>query len=137
MVLLINRGTYYVMALMAFLSLSAYSLAELELKQPKTERDYQEAWCAGDMEVVLKDKTRVDCLVYQYAVEIDWAHKWAECIGQSLHYARMTNRTPGCLLIISKPSDCKHIQKVELLGIRTWTTGNYKLCGILGENHYE
>jgi hypothetical protein len=52
------------------------------------------------MEYVLKDKARVDCLTNEYAIEVDFAKKWAESIGQSLFYAEMTDRKPAVGLIL-------------------------------------
>lgn len=77
------------------------------------ERWYQERFCAevgGRMEVILKDRTRVDCLTTTRAWEVDFAHKWAESIGQSLHYARMTDRKPGIVLIIETAGDIRFIE---------------------------
>ena len=73
------------------------------------ERDYQKAWCdahGGTMEVVLPDKTRVDCLTATHAIEFDFAPKWAEAIGQALHYAALTGKQPGIVLIMA-PGDEK------------------------------
>ena len=39
------------------------------------------------MEVVMKDGTRCDILTSTHAIEVDFAKKWAEAIGQSLNYA--------------------------------------------------
>lgn len=52
------------------------------------------------MEYKLNDKTRIDCLTDTLAVEVDFANKWAECIGQALYYGRKTRRTPACVLIL-------------------------------------
>lgn len=73
------------------------------------ERDYQKAWCdahGGTIEVVLPDNTRVDCLTATHAIEFDFAPKWAEAIGQSLHYAALTGKSPGVVLIMA-PGDEK------------------------------
>ena len=54
-----------------------------------SESSYQHAWCSahkGIEEYENKDKTRVDCLTSCHAVEFDFANKWAESIGQALHY---------------------------------------------------
>ena len=80
------------------------------------EKEYQECWCnkAGRVtEYVLPDKTRVDCLTDEYAIEFDFAEKWAEAIGQSLHYAEMTNRKPGIVFIIEHPDDERHLRKLD------------------------
>lgn len=64
------------------------------------EADYQKANCKGKIEFVLPDKTRIDCLTDEYAIEYDFGHKWAEAIGQSLHYARLTRKKAGIVLIV-------------------------------------
>ena len=87
-------------SLFALLSLVSASAAA-------AERDYQVPWCqarGGQLEVVLPDKTRIDCLTSEYAVEVDFGHKWAEAIGQALHYAMWTGRRGGIVLILS-PGD--------------------------------
>ena len=70
------------------------------------EESYQRAWCDahnGIMEYENKDKTRVDCLTDEYAVEFDFANKWHESIGQALHYGIMTGKTPKIVLILDNP----------------------------------
>jgi len=69
------------------------------------EKYYQTLICNqldGKMEYVLKDRTRVDCLSDEYAVEVDFAKKWAESIGQSLYYADMTEKKPAVGLIVGE-----------------------------------
>jgi len=61
----------------------------------KSERDYQDEWCTGKKEAVLEDRTRVDCLTDTHAIEIEFANKWKEAIGQSLHYSLMTGKKTG------------------------------------------
>ncbi|MGI2031405.1 hypothetical protein ACRQ1B_03330 [Rhizobium panacihumi] len=65
-----------------------------------TESDYRERFCAGmAQERVLANGTRVDCLTDEMAIEVDWTHKWAEAVGQSLSYAATTGRRPGIILV--------------------------------------
>jgi hypothetical protein len=48
------------------------------------EKWYQQRWCAeknGQVEVVLSDRTRCDCLTDTNALEFDFGPKWAEAIG--------------------------------------------------------
>ena len=93
------------------------------------EKEYQECWCKannGICEYKLQDNTRVDCLTSEYAVEFDFAPKWAESIGQSLYYAIMTNRKPAVVLIMENPiNDCKYLNRLnkvaEELGIKVYT----------------
>ena len=65
------------------------------------------------MEVVLSDRTRVDCLTDEYAIEFDFGKKWSEAIGQSLGYAIETNRTPGIVLIIENKKGYKYWIKLN------------------------
>ena len=69
------------------------------------EASYQHAWCSahgGVEEYVLSDRTRVDCLTETHAIEFDFADKKYEAVGQSLHYAVMTEKKPGIVLILDK-----------------------------------
>ena len=60
---------------------------------------YVEQSCTGEVEVRLSDRTRVDCLTDQYAIEYDFTNKWYEAIGQALHYGLMTGRKAGIVLV--------------------------------------
>jgi len=55
----------------------------------------------------MPDSSRVDCVTDEYAIEVDFATKWAEAIGQSTYYARITNKKPGILLIMENPAHDK------------------------------
>lgn len=98
-------------------------------KHLNRESVYQEAWCNkhnGVMEYELNDKARVDCLTKRYAVEVDFAPKWAECIGQSLYYGISTKHKPACLLIIEdKEKDVKFYERLKSVskkhGIKVYT----------------
>jgi len=50
----------------------------------------------------LPDKSRIDCLTKDYAIEYDFSDKWAEAIGQSLHYGLIARKKPGVVLIGSQ-----------------------------------
>jgi len=53
----------------------------------------------GDKEP-LWDKTRCDLFTETEAIEVDWAPKWAEAIGQSTYYAFATNKRPTIILLV-------------------------------------
>jgi len=93
------------------------------------ERAYQEKNCHGLMEVKLADQTRVDCLTDKYAIEFDFAPKWAEAIGQSLHYAYMTGRRPAIYIIMESRRDGHYIARLaplcDVLNIRLEIIKNY------------
>ena len=83
---------------------SGYALSS----QKHPEKYYQDKWCKennGKTEVVFSDGSRCDCLTDKYAVEVDFAPKWAEAIGQVLHYAALTGKKPKILLIQHNKKD--------------------------------
>ena len=93
------------------------------------EKDYQNKWCKdnrGITEYVLNDKTRVDCITKNYAIEFDFADKWAESIGQSLYYSLCTNKKAGVVLIIeNEQRDLKYLLRLKEVAkkynIQVWT----------------
>ena len=87
------------------------------------EAYYQDLWCNGEVEVTLSDNSRADCLTEDEAIEVDFAHKWAESIGQALLYARLIGKTPAVLLIVNEDS-ADHLARFhnasDGLGIRLY-----------------
>jgi hypothetical protein len=89
----------YVLGILAAIGI----VTSLYGKQLHYEKDYQKAWCKDDVgivEYVLPNKTRVDCLTDEYAIEFDFAKKVYEAIGQSLYYGIMTDRKPAIAIIV-------------------------------------
>lgn len=82
------------------------------------EKYYQNKWCGkwgGKAEYLLPDRTRVDCITKSYAVEFDFAPKWAEAVGQSLYYSKITGKQAAIVLILEKESDFKYFERAKLL----------------------
>ena len=82
------------------------------------EKHYQTLLCnelGGEMEYVLKDRTRVDCLTDEFAIEVDFARKWAEGVGQSLYYAHMTARKPAIGFIMDTQKDQRYLKRLKIL----------------------
>ena len=110
-----------------------------------SERAYQTAWCNnynGVMEYQLSDRTRIDCLLPDYAIEVDFGKKWAESIGQSLYYALSTDTQPGIVLIMQSAKDCKYLGRLREvlsfggLGITVWQVGDYAYsCSPINISH--
>ena len=76
------------------------------VKHMHNESSYQHAYCfahSGTEEYQNPDFTRVDCLTDEFAIEFDFANKWAESIGQALHYQLMTGKKAKVVLILEKP----------------------------------
>lgn len=105
-----------------------------DAKHQYTEKVYQTHWCnarGGQMEYVIKTKNqgngRVDCLLPNMAVEVDFANKWHQCLGQALDYAAHTKKTAACVLIIESPNDYKYVNRLRYTiqkkapGTRTFT----------------
>ncbi len=58
-------------------------------KREHPEKWYQEGWCreqGGQIEVVLPDKTRCDCVTDTHAIEFDFGSGWAEAIYMRIRY---------------------------------------------------
>lgn len=86
---------------------------------------------SGETEVSMPDGTRCDIVTETHAIEVDFADKWGEAIGQSLNYAFQSNKRAGILLILEKKTDEKHLIRVnsivqhfelpiDVLAIRAW-----------------
>ena len=87
---------------MKYLALFILLICSTSSNAREYERHYQDEWCkahAGQTEVIQADRTRVDCITYYHAIEFDFQEKWAEAIGQALHYAIMTGKRGGIVLI--------------------------------------
>ena len=78
----------------------------------------------GQTEYVLKDNSRVDIVTDTYAIEVDFAHKWAEAIGQSLYYAESLDKKPGILLVVNGKQQNRYIFRLLTVtrkyGITVW-----------------
>ena len=96
--------------------LTIFLLLALPLFGKQSERHYQEKFAreiGGQVEVVMKDGTRCDILTATHAIEVDFAKKWAEAIGQSLNYAMQTGKRPAVALVVLSPSDNKYVERVR------------------------
>lgn len=64
----------------------------------------------GRVEVRMPDGTRCDIVTDQIAWEVDWANKWYECLGQALHYSRLTKLQAGMLLLVKSSDQEKYVR---------------------------
>ena len=84
------------------------------------ELSYQKAWVSlhgGIEEFENADKTRVDVLTDTHAIEFDFANKWAEAVGQALHYQYMTGKRAKVILILEDPKEeMVYYYRVKKLG---------------------
>jgi hypothetical protein len=101
-------------------------------KREHPEKWYQEKWCreqGGQIEVVLPDKTRCDCVTDTHAIKFDFGNNWAEAIGQSAYYSLLIDRKAGIVLILESVKDRKYWIRLNTtiehfnLPIDTWKLG--------------
>jgi len=102
-------------------------------KREHPEKWYQQKWCEerkGQVEVVLPDGTRCDCVTDTHAIEFDFGSKWAEAIGQSAYYALQTGKKAGVVLVLETVKDRKYWLRLNStiqhfnMPIDTWNVGN-------------
>jgi len=106
----------FILAFLHIIVISILSTHQSFASHDHKEKWYQEHWCAanqGNVEVILPDKTRADCITATHAVEFDFGEKWAEAIGQSLYYALQTGKRAGVVLIIETPDDRKYFIRLN------------------------
>lgn len=98
---------------------SVFLMSDARAERNHPEAYYQERFCTqrgGQMEVVLPDKTRIDCLTTRHAWEVDFADKWAEGIGQSLYYASQTGKIAGLVIIVEDMDhDLRYLLRIRRL----------------------
>ena len=121
-----NTLTALLLVLSLVTSLSAARLNPEAYYQALAAKKYN-----GETEVVMPDGTRCDIVTDAHAIEVDFADKWAEAIGQSLNYSFQLNKKAGILLILESPKDERHLIRVQsiiehyklpidVLAIRAW-----------------
>jgi len=93
----------------------------------QNEKYYQEAFAdmmEGKTEVLLSDRTRVDVETDTHVFEVDFGEKWAEAIGQSLHYQGMTGKQAAVLLVIKGYEEERFLDRLMGVaakhGIEVW-----------------
>ena len=113
-ILLMVTGIYYI-----GLNYVPEKWYETQTMMPnQVESYYVNQWCTSDFgrkEAVLWDMTRVDCLAKDYAIEFDFAKKWAESVGQALYYSKLTGKKPAVALILTAPTDYRYVKRIERL----------------------
>jgi hypothetical protein len=92
------------------------------------EKDFQNKWCSDNMgktEFVLDTGKRVDCVTDKYGVEVEFAYKFYESVGQSLYYNIKLNQIPeyseskpAILLILEKSTDKEYLDALNLVAER-------------------
>lgn len=106
-------------------TLSLVLFAAMTAAQAKSEAEYAAEWCGlhdmvydvpGDgkrpSELIYQTpsgrEVYADCASSRAVVEVDFARKYMEGIGQALMYGRLSKLEPILLLIIETPDDCRY-----------------------------
>ena len=96
----------------------------------QSEADYVSAiarhWNDARTEVPVTSG-RVDILTATYAVEVDWANKWKQSIGQALWYGLQTNRAAGIILLLRSEADYKYYLQLNSALDHGGLTGKIKV----------
>ena len=116
------------------ISISVVWFSQAEAKRLYTEDTYNAYWWQtvmnGNYEKKIPDKigtgyTRADCVLDDYAVEVDFANEWSGCGGQAFYYADMLGKIPGCLLILEDAvKDVRYFNRLKIFkrrGLKIWT----------------
>ena len=97
------------------LLITATLFSQVRQRESYYQKKFAEA-VNGETEVVLSDRTRVDIVTSTHVIEVDFASKWAESIGQSLHYQGMVfEKKAGVLLIIEDKKEDRFLDR--LMGV--------------------
>lgn len=93
-------------------------ITPLHGKETLPERWYQQQVAAklgGKMEAKV-DNGRVDVLTATHAIEVEFAPKWKQSVGQSLWYSLQTNKPAAVVLIITdEKRDRPHVIRLGSL----------------------
>jgi len=98
-------------ALVFWMSISAAPAAP---KRAHLEKWYSDALAeqlpGSKREARMRAGTRCDVLATHHAIEVEFADKWYEAVGQAFHYSQQTGRVPAIALIIEMPADEKPLR---------------------------
>jgi len=123
--LMMNYSVY--LYLFLFLTTSSLEAQKSEYHYIKEIQDL----LGGDLEISVIDG-RADLVTSTYAIEVEFAEKWKESIGQATWYGLQLNKTPGIVLILRQEKDYKYYQQLNSTleaispshGIKTWVYPN-------------
>jgi hypothetical protein len=114
-----------ILILLLLLIFTSFALSFQLTKQ--RESYYQKKFAGimnGKMEVVLDDLARVDIVTDTFAIEVDFADKWSQSVGQSLYYADKLNKKAGILLVVNGHLDDRYVKRLMAVaykhGITVW-----------------
>lgn len=104
----------FILTLLTIFVASATCCAK-HLHPEKWYQDVAAKQLNGATEYRLNDGCRVDILTETHAIEVDFAGKPYQAVGQALYYAAKTGKQPGIILICEKESDEKYVERVRII----------------------
>jgi len=119
-----NQKIKLLLIILLLLIISLPIFSQNKKQKESYYRDFFADTIKGKTEVLLNDKSRVDIVTDSFAIEVDFAEKWAESIGQSLYYAEKLNKKPAILIIIDGYNDEKYLKRlvtvISKLNVKLW-----------------
>jgi hypothetical protein len=106
----------------SFLRMAALGLAVICSSAAQAARQHQERWYADALadcltpartEIRMRNGTRCDVLATHHAIEVEFAEKWTEGLGQALNYAAQTGRIGAIALILEHDSDKRFLARLR------------------------
>ena len=100
---------------MRTLLLTALTSLQFASAAEHPERHYQEKAAkelGGKLEVQVPDG-RVDIVTDDYAIEVEFAAKWKQAIGQALWYAMQTNKKAGIVIVCENADEANAAIRLE------------------------
>lgn len=96
----------------------AWDTIYLDVPVGAKEADWRDAlanlWHARTEQII--EFGRIDVETDLYVVEIDYLHKWIECLGQSIFYADSTGKqSVGALIIENHKINIQKLRMIEML----------------------
>lgn len=76
----------------------------------------------GTREYRLFDGTRVDIVTDTFAIEVDFASKWSQSVGQALYYGKVLNKKPAILLVVNGKLEDRFVMRLVTVAADTGIT---------------
>jgi len=91
-------------------------LASLTSYSQQLERYYRNGFATimnGQQDVRIPSTgRRVDIVTDTFAIEVDFAEKWSQSVGQTLYYSEKLNKKAGILLVVNGMFDDRYVKRL-------------------------
>jgi len=102
----------FLISALCFISITGYG--QKHRYSEKQFADYIQSIMGGDREVSVPNG-RADLVTETHAIEVEFAEKWKNSLGQSLWYAFQTNKKAGIIIIMESNDDNKYVIMLQSL----------------------